>query len=144
MTSTRRKSQRGSRAGSGSGTARGGNDPAVYSAFILVGAFIVFLVYLVDLAITWQAAALGYCMALAFLINLYAASAYRGKHLDGWQKSLARIPLRFAGYGRRGGKPIEAAHDSPRVKAAVFVSVAVSVVMLLALSVLLIPGFPAW
>jgi len=143
MTSKKRKMRHGSRSGQATAARRGANDPAIYIGFILVGAFIVFLVYLADPGISWQAVALGYCMALAVLIHLYAVSAYRGRRLETWQKSLARIPLRFAGYGRRGGKPIEASHGSPKAKMVIFVSVAVSVAILLGLSALLIPGFVA-
>lgn len=119
------------------------NDAAVYSAFILVGVFIVFLAWLLDFAISWREVTLGYCAALAVLINMYAFQACRGTRLAGWQQALARLPLRFVGYGRTSAKPLEAAHGSDRAKMAVFVSIAVCVVILLALSVLLIPGFPA-
>lgn len=120
------------------------NDAAIYIAFILVGVFIAFLAWLLDFEIGWREITLGYCGALAVLINLYAFSAYRGRHLAGWQQALARLPLRFAGYGRSVAKPLEAAHNSERAKLAIFISVAVCVVILLVLSVLLIPGFRVW
>ena len=117
---------------------------AVYAALVLVGGFIAFLAWLANFGVSWGEITLGYCAALAVLMNLYAVQAYMGKNLAGWQQALARLPLRFAGYGRTGDKPLEAAHSSDRAKAAIFISIAISVLVLLGLSALFIPGFRLW
>ncbi len=120
------------------------NDIAVYIAFALIGGFVGFLAHLANFGISWKEILLGYCAALAILINLYALQAYQGRSLANWQQALARLPLRFAGYGRKGAKPLEAAHNSEVAKMAIFISVAVCVIALLGLSMLLIPNFRIW
>ena len=56
-----------------------------------------------------------------------------------WRQALARLPLRVVGYGRRGGKPLEAARGHVEAKTMLLVSIATSVVIILAATYLLIP-----
>jgi hypothetical protein len=88
---------------------------------------------------TWKQGLIGYVIAMAILVNLFTFQAVRGRHLAGWQQSLARLPLRWVGYGTRGGKPLEAAKGSPSARAMLAVSLATSVVIVLLLSMWLIP-----
>lgn len=108
-------------------------DIGLFVGLALIGAFGVFLLVLMT-EMPWTSGLLGFVMVMAFLINLSAAQAVGGETDLGWRKGLARLPLRFAGYGARGGKPIEAAKGSERAKAIVFVSIAISVIIVAAMS----------
>ena len=109
------------------------NDGGVYIAFVLGGAFAMLLWWIAD-PDSWRSGLIGYIIALAFLVNLYGWRAYLGRHLSGWQQSLARLPLRCVGYGTKGGRPIDAAHGAPSVQMILFVSLATSAVVVLLLS----------
>ena len=115
-------------------------DRAIYLGFAIVGLFIVVLSWLFTDGRYWNVVALGYVAAVAYLIHFYTFQAYRGRHLDNWQQALARVPLRFVGYGTKGGRPLEAAHDHAETKKALGLSVAVSLALLVVLSLFLIPG----
>lgn len=82
----------------------------------------------------WQYGLIGYLIAVAILVNLNAFKACRGHHLSSWQQSIARLPLRCAGYGNKGGKPVEAAKGQKNALMMVFMSMAFSVAVILALS----------
>jgi Flp pilus assembly protein TadB len=116
------------------------SDRAVYFLMLCVGLFIVILTWLFTQGEYWWAVALGYAVAVAYLINFYTFQAYRGRHLGQWQQSLARVPLRFVGYGTKAGKPLEAAHDHPETRTALLTSIIVSLIVVAGLSVLLVPG----
>ncbi|MCH8343616.1 MAG: hypothetical protein IH983_06485 [Planctomycetes bacterium] len=64
--------------------------------------------------------------------------AYQGRRLAGWQQSLARLPLRWAGYGTKEGRPLEAARGSPRAKIVLLLSIATSILIIVLLTWLLI------
>jgi hypothetical protein len=115
-------------------------DRAVYLGIGIVGFFIVMLVFLFTDGEYWRPVALGYLIAVAYLINYYVFQVYRGKHIEHWQQSLARVPLRPVGYGTKGGKPLEAAHHHQETKKALLVSIAVSAAIVVLASFLLIPG----
>jgi hypothetical protein len=116
------------------------NDVNIYIGFIVIGGFVWVLAYLLnhDQAF-WGAVTLGYVIAIAFLTNLYAFGAYQGKRLANWQQSLARLPLRFAGYGTKGGKALAAAHNADRARSMVILSVLVSVAIVVLASLVLLP-----
>lgn len=82
----------------------------------------------------WQYGLVGYLILIAFLVNVNAWKACRGHHLSSLQQSLARLPLRCAGYGVKGGKPIEAAKGHQGAKTIVLLSIAFSVAVILLLS----------
>ncbi len=111
-------------------------DGGVYIGGIMIGAFGIWLFTIVTDS-AWTHGLLGYGIAVAFLVNLYTWRVCAGKSLAGWQRSLARLPLRCVGYGTRGGKPLEAAHGSPRAKAMLLVSVAASAVAIVGLTLLI-------
>ena len=71
--------------------------------------------------------------------NTAAISVYRGGTLPPWRQALARLPLRCAGYGTKGGKPVEAAHDAPGAKKMIIASVVFSIIALLVLAYVLVP-----
>lgn len=119
------------------------NDKAVYGAFVIVGVFIAFLLWLM-FPNMWKPITLGYIAAIAFLINSYAISAYQGKHLAGWKQALARIPLRPVGFGRKGAKPLEAAHNAPQAKSAIVLSVVITLLVIAGLTFLLLPETRFW
>jgi hypothetical protein len=113
------------------------SDAGEYIGLVMIGAAVTVAWYLISPA-TWMHGLIGYVIALAVLVNLYAWQVYGGKHLAGWQKGLARLPLRFAGYGTKGGKPVEAAHGQPAARMMLLVSIAASVVIVAGLSIWLI------
>ncbi|MBT8485611.1 MAG: hypothetical protein HKO59_16260 [Phycisphaerales bacterium] len=114
-------------------------DRSIYLGLIIIGAAVAAFAWLVWTP-QWRPITLGYIIAVAWLVNLYAVSAYQGKHLANWKQALARLPLRFAGFGSRGGKPVDAAHEQPAAKMMIFVSIAVSVLVVLGLTYWLIPA----
>jgi len=85
----------------------------------------------------WQYGLVGYLIVVAVLVNLNAWRACQGQRLSSWQQSLARLPLRCAGYGTKGGRPIEAAKSHQGAKTMVLISIAFSVAVLLLLTWLL-------
>jgi len=112
-------------------------DGAIYIGILMVGAFGVLLWNVLDGE--WQHALLGFVIAVAVLVNLFTFQVVRGKSVVPWGKALARLPLRFVGFGTRGGKPVEAAHGSPRAQAMLAVSIATSAVVIAGLTLLIIP-----
>jgi len=118
------------------------SDRSRYIVFVMIGLAVTALGWLLAEPY-WSAFALGYLVLLAYLINVHAYQAYRGRSMAQWQRSLARVPLRFAGYGTRHGKPLEAAHHARRAMTTVWVSVAVSVVILALLGWLWLPALLA-
>jgi hypothetical protein len=114
------------------------SDRSIYIGFIIIGAAIVTIVFLLTEGGTSGEVALGYLVAMALLVNLYAIRAYRGARMVGWQKALARLPLRFAGFGSRHGKPLEAAHGAAKARTTIIISVIISLVILAVLAYLLI------
>ena len=119
--------------------ARRGSDLAIYGGFLLIGVFVTFLVYLLSIGEGWRQVALGYLIAMALLVNFYAWQACRGRRLAAWQQSLARLALRWSGFGTARGRPLEAAKGSDRAKMMLLVSMATSVVLIVLLTWLLIP-----
>ncbi len=113
-------------------------DGAVYIGLVMIGVFAMVLWYLV-FEETWTHGLIGYVIAVAVLVNLYTWRVTQGRRLANWQQSLARLPLRWVGYGIPGGRPLEAAKASARARAMLAVSVATSVVMIVLLTLLLIP-----
>ena len=102
------------------------------------GVFAVALWYLVSRE-TWRHGLVGYLIAIAFLVNYYAWRASSGHHLLPWQQALARLPLRWVGYGTKAGKPLDAARGSPRARTMVLVSIATSTVLIVVVTWLLVP-----
>jgi len=119
------------------------SDRVVYMLLALVGFFSIalFWMFTSDSSVPyWRPLALGYITAIAFLINFYTFQIYRGRHLENWKQALARVPLRFAGYGTKDGKPLEAAHDHPETRMALLMSILISAAILVGLGLLLLPG----
>ena len=117
----------GGTAGRGRAARRGDGigDGAVYFLFVTLGACVSFFAWLIagGSAVPWI---VGYVLAVLWLLNMSVVKAYRGGSMAPWQKSLARLPLRPAGYGVRGGKPVEAAHGEPVVRTALITTACVS------------------
>ena len=109
------------------------SDLGLFVGLLLIGVFASFLMTLV-LEITLRQCALGFVIFMAVFINFSAVQAVWGETNLGWRKGLARLPLRFVGYGARGGKPLEAAKGSDKAKMMVFVSVAVSVLIVVGMT----------
>ncbi|MHC4992797.1 MAG: hypothetical protein ACYTGC_17635 [Planctomycetota bacterium] len=114
-------------------------DHTIYAGLIMIGVFVVLLSIPLLQGDHWPEVAVGYLAAMAYLANLYAFRAYRGAHLANWQGALARIPLRFVGFGGGGGKPIEAARGHARAAKAIVVSIVVSLVIIVVAAILLVP-----
>jgi hypothetical protein len=116
------------------------SDKAVYIGIGIVGLFTVLLGWLFTDGLYWQAVALAYILLVAYLINLATFQVYRGKEVSNLQQSLARLPLRFIGYGTKEGKPLEAAHDHPETRTALLASILISALVIAALAALVIPA----
>jgi hypothetical protein len=114
-------------------------DRAIYIGLIMIGAFVVGLGFPLTSGRYWREMGWAYLALMALLINVYAFRAYLGAELAPFQKSLARLPLRCVGYGTRGGKPIEAAHNQPDARRALAGSLALSLLILGVLAALIIP-----
>ncbi len=114
-------------------------DRAIYIGLTMIGAFIVLLAVPLTGGKHWQEVAVGYVAAMAWLVNLYAIRACLGGHLANWQAALARLPLRCAGYGRKGGKPLEAAPGHAAARNAIIASIVFSIVVVVALAWWLVP-----
>ena len=113
-------------------------DGGVYIGIVMIGAFGIWLFTIIsDSTDAWKHGLLGYIIAVAFLVNYSAWQVCAGNAIVGWKQSLARLPLRCVGYGTRGGKPLAAAHGSDRAKMMLFVSIATTFVVVLALTLLL-------
>jgi hypothetical protein len=117
----------------------GAPDGAIYIGLVMIGAFAVWLWTIVtpELQGSWRHGLLVYVILVLALINAYTWQVYFGKRLYRWQQSLARLVLRWAGYGTRGGRPLEAAHGSRRAKVMLILAMATSVVIIAALAWLL-------
>lgn len=114
------------------------SDRSVYWGVLIVGFFVVMLGWLLSEGTFWRQTLLGYCVLLILNINFAGWDACRGKRLGDWKQSLAKIPLRFAGYGTKDGKPVETAHDQPGAKSAMMIVSVVSVLIAAGLAVLLL------
>ena len=99
-----------------------GGDHAVYVVLLLLGGFGLLLWGALSPE-TWRFAMIGYVLAIGGYVTHSVWLAYAGQDMPNWRQSLARLPLRFFGYGRKGGKPIAAAHDQPEAKTAMIVSI---------------------
>ena len=115
-------------------------DYQIYVGLLLILALAVFLTWLVLGGQHLGGIVLFYAAMLIGLVNLNAWRACAGRALAPWQQALARVPLRFAGYGTKQGRPLAAAHGSPAARRAVVVSIVLSVVLLAGLAVVLLPG----
>ncbi|MHC5022392.1 MAG: hypothetical protein ACYTGG_00580 [Planctomycetota bacterium] len=134
--SSDRKKRRSS--GSAQPSTRRARDRTIYLGILVIGAFGLMLWALVSPE-TWRPAIVGFLIAVAVFVNHSVYLAYRGRDMPRWRQALARLPLRFVGYGRRGGKPLEAAHDHAETKLVLLVSIAVWVVIIVVATFLLIP-----
>jgi len=113
-------------------------DRAVYTGLYMIGVFVVLLAVPLTEGALWRHTLIGYLLLMAIMINGFAWRAYRGGTLARWQATLARIPLRWAGYGARGTRPLEAAHGRPEARRALTFSVLLSVVIIAALGYFLL------
>jgi len=135
------KSRRGRRKKSGKTDQALRRDGAVYWSVLLIGVFVVALAFLLSEGAFVPHVAIGFVALLAVLINAFALRAFLGGRLMGWQQSLARVTLRPVGYGRKGGKPLTAAHGQPEVRNALIVSIVISLLVIAAGTILLLfPG----
>jgi hypothetical protein len=123
---------------------RPASDRTVYAALIIIGTFAVLLAIPLTGGKQVGAIAVGYVAAMAWLVNQNAFRAYRGMHLANWQAALARLPLRCAGFGAKGHKPLEAAKGQPAARTWLMVSIVVSILLVLGLLVLLVPEARLW
>jgi hypothetical protein len=124
------------------------SDRTIYAGLLLIGLFFVLLAGLVaggEGGRWWEFFVL-YVIVLAWFVNLCTFMAYRGVHMANWKQAMARLPLRFAGYGTKTGKPLDAAHGKPNARTAMIICMLISVVVIVVL-LLLRPvdlGFAEW
>jgi hypothetical protein len=118
---------------------RGAPDGAVYIGLVMIGVFGVWLwsILTPETVDSWKHALLVYLIIVLALVNLSTWRVYFGGRLANWQKSLARLSLRWAGYGTRGGRPLAAAHGSRSAKVMLLLAMVTSVVVIVALAWLL-------
>ncbi len=112
-------------------------DGAVYIGLVMIGVFGVWLWSIAapsEVQEPWKHALLGYVIAVLALVNLSTWRVYFGGRLARWQQSLARLSLRWAGFGTKGGRPLEAAHGSRRARIMLILTMVASVVIIVALA----------
>lgn len=105
------------------------SDRAVYLGAVIVGFFVVMIGWLLSEGLFWRQTTLGYLALVMLNVNFAGWDICRGKRLSEWKRSLAKIPLRFAGYGTKNGKPLEAAHHQPVARRAMLAFGAISVLI---------------
>jgi hypothetical protein len=116
----------------------GAPDGAVYIGLIMIAAFAIWLwTIIANEPGSWKPALLVCTVILLALVNLYTWRVYFGARLAPWKQSLARLTLRWAGYGTRGGRPLEAAHGSRGAKIMLLLTMVTSVVIIVVLAWLL-------
>lgn len=135
----RKKGHYAGRSTTPSRAAKPASDAAIYGGIVLIGAFGILLFWLLSEGRLWREAVIGYLLAMVWFVNAAVYQVYRGRHLPHWKQSLARVPLRFVGFGTRDGRPFEAAHGRSEVRLALLVSIAVSVLIILGMTLLLFP-----
>jgi hypothetical protein len=106
------------------------NDRAVYITIIMVGLFILAIGFLATEHWPWWI--VGMIAAILIMINLFGWKVVAGRKLAPWQRSLAKVPLRFAGFGARCGKPLDAAKGEDSARMALYLTAAISIVIILA------------
>lgn len=114
------------------------SDRAVYWGVLIVGLFVVLLGWMLSESAFWRQTAIGYFALAVLNINFAGWDLYRGKKLSDWKQSLAKIPLRSLGYGKKDGKPLETAHDQPAVRARMLAFGVLSVIVVIAVGFLLL------
>jgi hypothetical protein len=113
-------------------------DGAVYIALIMIAAFAIWMWTIVAPGPdSWKHALLVCTVILLALVTLYTWRAYFGARLAPWKQSLARLSLRWAGYGTKKGRPLEAAHGSRPATIMLILTMATSVVVVVVLAWLL-------
>jgi hypothetical protein len=117
------------------------SDRSVYLGAVIIGLFVIILGGLLSDASYWPHFAVGYLAVLLYQVNAAGWSAYRGKPTSDWKHSLAKLPLRTAGFGTKTGKPIEAAHGQPAVRTALMTFGVVSLVAIAGLAWLVLARF---
>ncbi|UCD74526.1 MAG: hypothetical protein JSV91_12150 [Phycisphaerales bacterium] len=115
------------------------SDRTIYAGLILIGLFFVLLASLATGG-HWELYTILYLALLAWFVNYYAALVYRGAHMANWKQAMARLPLRFVGYGTKGGKPLEAAHGHREVRNVLVLSIVISIAVIVGLWFLLDPN----
>ncbi len=116
-------------------------DGAVYLGAIIVGLFVVGLCGAATEATYWPHFAVGYLALLLYATVMAGWSIYRAKHISDWRQSLAKLPLRPAGYGTKRGKALEAAHGQPAVRTAMIAFTIASIVIVGALGYIVFRPF---
>jgi hypothetical protein len=112
------------------------SERAIYLGVLVVGFFSVMLASLFMGLQNWPILSVVYLALIAYIIAFDTWLVYRGKHLSNWHQAMAKLPLRFVGYGTKEGKPLDAAHDHPEVFRALMIFVVASVVVLAGLGYL--------
>ena len=139
MTSHARRSSTRRKAKSHGPVRKPTNDAAVYLSLVMIGGFVVILAWLLlNETVHWTHVLVGYVIAIVVLINVYAWQAVFGKHQQGWQEALARVPLRIAGYGTKKGKPITAAKGQQDARTTLMLFGAGCVLLVALVTVLLV------
>jgi len=114
------------------------SDRTIYAGLILIGLFFVLLASLASGGY-WEEYTILYVALLAWFVNFYAARVYLGVHMANWKQAMAKLPLRFVGYGTKKGKPLEAAHGHKEVRNALAFSIVISIAVIAGLWFLLSP-----
>jgi FlaA1/EpsC-like NDP-sugar epimerase len=114
-------------------------DRTIYIGIVAITLFAMFLIALLIGPEQWPVTALAAVIVLSWLVNWHAFLAVRGTHMAHWKQALARLPLRCAGYGSKGGRPLDAAHNEPQAMKMVIISTVTSVVIIAVLAVLIVP-----
>ncbi|TVQ54987.1 MAG: hypothetical protein EA377_04365 [Phycisphaerales bacterium] len=136
MSRSTSKNPRGKAAAQRSAAQRN-QDRGVFAVVVMVSLFILGLWFLAS-AETFPYAVIGCIAAILGFFNFYTLKVIRGQKLAIWQKPFARLPLRFAGFGGRGMKPLEAARGEQAAMMAFYITLAVSVALLVLATLLML------
>ncbi len=117
--------------------ARRNQDRGVFAVVIMVSLFILGLWFLAS-AETFPYAVIGCVMAVLGFFNVFTLKVILGKKLALWQQPFARLPLRFAGFGGRGMRPLDAARGEQAAMMAFYITLALSVVILVAVTLFML------
>jgi F0F1-type ATP synthase assembly protein I len=125
---------------------RRASDRTIYIGVLVIGLFIVLIAWLLTMGKGghWREITIAYVVVMAWLTNFYTYLAYRGKQMANWKQALARLPLRFAGYGTKKGRPLDAAHGRRDARNMLLISITVSIVVIVLLCVLIPPDLTSY
>lgn len=104
-------------------------DGAIWFSVFFIAGFAMGFGFLLGGRSAGLIAAAAWALVVLFHLVMSVFAVYRGRSIPGWKRSLASLPLRFVGFGRSGGRPVEAARGDARARTAAVACTLVSLAM---------------